>query len=109
MTDKNIPIGIDDGEVEIVTLLDENDNEVRFELIGGYVDKGVQYFALIPEAVLTRMADLKNILSSRALRTPRATRSSLILRMMPNSSASRAFLTMPSAQNTTTTQSKRQI
>ena len=49
MTDKNIPLGIDEGEVEIVTLLDENDNEVRFELIGGYVDKGVQYFALIPE------------------------------------------------------------
>ena len=50
MTDKNIPIGVDENEeVEIVTLLDENDNEVRFELIGGYVDKGVQYFALIPE------------------------------------------------------------
>ena len=49
MTDKNIPLGIDEGEVEIITLLDENDNEVRFELIGGYVDKGVQYFALIPE------------------------------------------------------------
>ena len=33
MTDKNIPIGIDDGEVEIVTLLDENDNEVASQRI----------------------------------------------------------------------------
>ncbi|MCQ2354959.1 MAG: DUF1292 domain-containing protein [Clostridia bacterium] len=38
-----------EGEPEIVTLLDENDEEIRFELIGGYNDKGVQYFALIPE------------------------------------------------------------
>ena len=36
-------------ETEIITLLDENDEEIRFELIGGVVDKGVQYFALIPE------------------------------------------------------------
>ena len=37
------------GEPEIITLLDEDNKEIRFELIGGCVDKGVQYFALIPE------------------------------------------------------------
>ena len=33
---------------DIVTLLDENDEEHEFELIGGCVNGGVQYFALIP-------------------------------------------------------------
>ncbi len=36
------------GEPEIVTLLDENDNEIDFELIGGCNSDGNQYFALIP-------------------------------------------------------------
>ena len=40
---------IDDSEPEIVTLLDENDDEHRFELIGACNDGGCQYFALIPE------------------------------------------------------------
>ncbi len=35
-------------ESEIVTLLDENNNEIEFELIGGCVVEGQQYFALIP-------------------------------------------------------------
>lgn len=35
-------------EAEIVTLLDEDDNEIEFEVIGGCVVDGVQYFALIP-------------------------------------------------------------
>ena len=39
----------ENAEPEIITLLDEDDNELRFELIGGYTEKGVQYFALIPE------------------------------------------------------------
>lgn len=48
--EKNInPIPATDGEPEIITLLDENDQEIRFELIGGYNEKGIQYFALIPE------------------------------------------------------------
>ena len=47
--EKNIPISEEEREVEIITLLDEDGNEVRFELIGGYTEKGVQYFALIPE------------------------------------------------------------
>ena len=42
------PAAEDDGP-EIITLLDENDEELRFELIGGCVEEGVQYFALIPE------------------------------------------------------------
>ena len=33
---------------DTVTLLDENDEEHEFELIGGCVNGGVQYFALIP-------------------------------------------------------------
>ena len=41
--------GEDSEEPEIITLLDENNEEIRFELIGGCVDKGIQYFALIPE------------------------------------------------------------
>ena len=36
-------------EPEIITLLDEDNKEIRFELIGGCVDNGIQYFALIPE------------------------------------------------------------
>lgn len=47
--EKNIAAAAGDGEPEIVTLLDENGEEIRFELIGGYNDKGVQYFAMIPE------------------------------------------------------------
>ena len=48
--EKNInPIPATDDEPEIITLLDENDQEIRFELIGGYNEKGIQYFALIPE------------------------------------------------------------
>ena len=35
-------------EAEIVTLLDEDNNEIEFEVIGGCVVDGVQYFALIP-------------------------------------------------------------
>lgn len=35
-------------EVETVTLLDEDNNEIEFEVIGGCVVDGVQYFALIP-------------------------------------------------------------
>ncbi|MCQ2427027.1 MAG: DUF1292 domain-containing protein [Clostridia bacterium] len=35
-------------EIEIVTLVDENNEEHEFELIGGLNDKGQQYFALIP-------------------------------------------------------------
>ena len=35
-------------EAETVTLLDENNNEIEFELIGGCVVDGQQYFALIP-------------------------------------------------------------
>lgn len=44
-----IPENNENTEPEIITLFDEDGNEVKFELIGGYVDKGVQYFALIPE------------------------------------------------------------
>lgn len=39
----------EDREPEIITLLDDDNNELRFELIGGYTEKGIQYFALIPE------------------------------------------------------------
>jgi uncharacterized protein YrzB (UPF0473 family) len=47
---KNIPgTEPEESEIEIVTLLDEDDNEIRFELIGGYTEKEVQYYALIPE------------------------------------------------------------
>ena len=50
---KEIQTGPDENaaadEPEIVTLLDENNEELRFELIGGCVEDGVQYFALIPE------------------------------------------------------------
>ena len=35
-------------EAETVTLLDEDNNEIEFEVIGGCVVDGVQYFALIP-------------------------------------------------------------
>lgn len=41
----NAPAG---DELEIITLLDENNEELQFELIGGYNAEGVQYFALIP-------------------------------------------------------------
>jgi uncharacterized protein YrzB (UPF0473 family) len=44
--EKNLPL--EGEEAEIITLLDEDDNEIQFELIGGYTDRGVQYFALIP-------------------------------------------------------------
>lgn len=44
--EKKLPI--EGEEAEIITLLDEDDNEIQFELIGGYTDRGVQYFALIP-------------------------------------------------------------
>ena len=42
-------IRLEDGEPEIVTLTDENNEEHRFELIGACNDKGNQYYALIPE------------------------------------------------------------
>jgi len=42
-------IRLEDGEPEIVTLTDENNEEHRFELIGACNDKGKQYYALIPE------------------------------------------------------------
>ena len=42
-------IRLEDGEPEVVTLMDENDEEHRFELIGACNDKGNQYYALIPE------------------------------------------------------------
>ena len=35
-------------EAETVTLLDEDNNEIEFEVIGGCVVAGVPYFALIP-------------------------------------------------------------
>lgn len=44
--EKKLPI--EGEEAEIITLFDEDDNEIQFELIGGYTDRGVQYFALIP-------------------------------------------------------------
>jgi uncharacterized protein YrzB (UPF0473 family) len=47
MSDEKM-LPIEGEEAEIITLLDENDNEIQFELIGGYTDRGVQYFALIP-------------------------------------------------------------
>ena len=46
---KNPIVPEETEEPEIITLLDENNEEVRLELIGGVVDKGIQYFALIPE------------------------------------------------------------
>ncbi len=33
---------------EIVTVVDDENNEIELELIGGLVDDGVQYYALIP-------------------------------------------------------------
>jgi uncharacterized protein YrzB (UPF0473 family) len=47
MSDEKM-LPLEGEEAEIITLLDENDNEIQFELIGGYTDRGVQYFALIP-------------------------------------------------------------
>jgi len=47
MADKNMTPETEE-EVEIVTLVDENNEEHEFELIGGLNDKGQQYFALIP-------------------------------------------------------------
>jgi len=45
----NDEIRIEDGDPEVVTLVDENDEEHRFELIGACNDRGCQYYALIPE------------------------------------------------------------
>lgn len=35
-------------EVEVYTLIDENDKECQFECVGKYEDGDVQYFAMLP-------------------------------------------------------------
>jgi len=35
-------------EVEVYTLIDENDKECQFECVGKYEENGVEYFAMLP-------------------------------------------------------------
>lgn len=53
----------EEEEVELYTLVDENDKECQFECVGKYEDNGVQYFAMLPveeeesdEYVILKMA-----------------------------------------------------
>jgi len=47
--DENEIIIDDEGAPETVTLCDEEGQEFEFEVVGACIDKGVQYFALIPK------------------------------------------------------------
>ena len=50
MNDENKKLN-EEEELDIITLEDENGNEITFEFIGEYEDNGTVYFAVIPAGV----------------------------------------------------------
>jgi uncharacterized protein YrzB (UPF0473 family) len=65
---------VSDDEPEIISLYDDNGNEFKFEIIGACVDRGSQYFAVIPEGSADEEGDFEEFIIYKQITNEDGTR-----------------------------------